>query len=269
MQPDQFQKAGAATVATPPPAPTAIEIVTPQQLEARRAEQQVNINPYIEAAQSMEVSTEADVTEATECIADLTRLAKELEAQRKKLKKPVTDWGKTIDESFKALIQPLADARAVLEPKILAYHAKVQAEIDAENERLEAERQRQQEIEDARQKKIAEEAAEQLAEAEASGNEQAAKVAEHNLAVASEVKTVAPAVEPLSQENTIRADNGASASVRKTWKHTVTDPAQVPREYLMVDEKAITKAIRAHSDPSQLAIPGVTIEQVSSLAVRT
>lgn len=268
---DEFQKAGAAsaTAAAPPPAPPArVEIVEPQKLEHERAERQVTINPYIEAAHSMEISTEADATEAAECIGDLTRFAKEAEARRKELKAPIIKWGKEIDAYFKAIIQPLTDARAVLEPKILDYRAKVQAEIDAENARMEAERQRQQAIEDERQRKIAEEAKAQLEAAEASGNEYAAKNAAHNLAVASEVNTVAPAVEPLKQATTIKADNGASASVRKTWKHTITDPMQVPREYLIVDEKAIAKVIRQHSDPSQLEIPGVKIEQVESLAVR-
>ncbi|MBS3928035.1 MAG: hypothetical protein KGZ65_06185 [Sphingomonadales bacterium] len=268
---DEFQKAGAAsaTAAAAPPPPAQVEIVEPQKLEHERAERAVTINPYIEAAHTMEIATEADATEAAECIGDLTRFAKEAEARRKELKAPIIKWGKEIDAYFKAIIQPLTDARAVLEPKILDYRAKVQAEIDAENARIEAERQRQQELEDERQRKIAAEAAQQLAEAEASGNEAAAKVAERNLAVAAEVKTVAPAVEPLKQASTIKADNGASASVRKTWKHTITDPMQVPREYLIVDEKAIAKVIRQHSDPSQLEIPGVKIEQVQSLAVRT
>jgi fused signal recognition particle receptor len=61
----------------------------------------------------------------------------------------------------------------------------------------------------------------------------------------------------------LAAPSGA-AQVRKVWKHEVLDVDAVPREYLVVDERAIRQAIR----DGVRAIPGVRIEQVSELAVR-
>lgn len=71
----------------------------------------------------------------------------------------------------------------------------------------------------------------------------------------------APAVEVSATE---LASASGSASTRMVWKGVVTDAALVPREYLVVDQKAINAAVKA----GVREIPGVTIEQVPELAVR-
>lgn len=250
-------------------APVAIqgEIVTAQDLEKTRAELKVELDPFLARAQEVEIYAEEDVEEATEYLGDLARRAKMIEAKRKELKDPITKWGKEIDTYFKTLSEPIAAARKLVEPKILAWKEAEQRRIDEENARVAAEVARQQEIENERQRKIADEAAEKLREAEAAGNEEEARRAGIELAVASEVRTVQHNLPPAEQEKTIRAA-GATASMRSTWKATVVDPMEVPREYLMVNEKAINEAVRKAGDPSTLVIPGVAIEEVKSLAVK-
>lgn len=55
-----------------------------------------------------------------------------------------------------------------------------------------------------------------------------------------------------------------SAAVRRDWKATIIDEAQVPRRYLIIDMKLINADVRA----GVREIPGCRIEQVQGLAVR-
>jgi hypothetical protein len=56
-----------------------------------------------------------------------------------------------------------------------------------------------------------------------------------------------------------------SASTRKVWRATVVDEELIPRHYLKIDQAAINAAVKA----GERTIPGVRIEQVDELAVRT
>lgn len=55
-----------------------------------------------------------------------------------------------------------------------------------------------------------------------------------------------------------------SASTTRRWVGEVVDEAKVPRDYLVVDQKAINAAVKA----GVRSIPGVDIKQVDGLAVR-
>lgn len=61
----------------------------------------------------------------------------------------------------------------------------------------------------------------------------------------------------------LRAASGA-ISERKRWVATVEDATRVPRQYLVVDQRAINAAVKA----GVREIPGVRIEHVDELAVR-
>lgn len=242
------------------------ELVTAEELERERAERKVEIDPYVEVAQSMEIATAADAEEATEYLGDLARLAKQVEDRRRELKAPFIKWGKEIDAQAKQLSEPIAAARALVEPKLLSFRKEQQARIDAENAKAAEELRIQQELADEKARKEADAAAARLREAQAEGDTEKVQEAAHELAVAAEVRTVDPTpYEPIQQETTIRAANGASAGVRKTWKATVVDPFEIPREYLAVNEKAINAAVKN----GVREIPGVVIEQVEGLTVRT
>jgi colicin import membrane protein len=57
----------------------------------------------------------------------------------------------------------------------------------------------------------------------------------------------------------------AGVSTRKVWRATVIDAALVPHQYLVVDQAALNAAVRA----GEREIPGVRIEQLDELAVRS
>lgn len=57
----------------------------------------------------------------------------------------------------------------------------------------------------------------------------------------------------------------AAISFRKVWKVEITDPNQVPREYLLIDTVALRKVCQATEGRAQ--IPGVRFVQEQSVAV--
>ena len=61
----------------------------------------------------------------------------------------------------------------------------------------------------------------------------------------------------------LRAESGA-VSTRKRWVATVEDETRIPRQYLKVDTAAINAAV----NDGVREIPGVRIEQETTLAVR-
>jgi hypothetical protein len=102
-------------------------------------------------------------------------------------------------------------------------------------------------------------AAEEAAEAERAARE----VEEQARAAPVEDAPRAEAVQP----GVIRSAAG-SASTRAVWDFEVTDPDRVPREWLVVDEKAIRAAVKRKADPVR-EIPGVRIFPKDQLAVRS
>jgi hypothetical protein len=96
----------------------------------------------------------------------------------------------------------------------------------------------------------------QEAAAAAEQAEQEARVAELQAKSAPAAEVAAPAK--------LQSASG-SAATTKRWTATVIDDTLVPREYLSVDEKKIRTAVRE----GVREIPGVRIEQVDGLAVRS
>lgn len=89
---------------------------------------------------------------------------------------------------------------------------------------------------------------------------QAAAAAAH----VAELQAKSADVVPLAPAAPMRAMSG-SATTTKRWVGTVVDESRVPREYLAVDQRKINAAVKA----GVRDIPGVTIEQVDGLSVRT
>jgi len=65
------------------------------------------------------------------------------------------------------------------------------------------------------------------------------------------------------QQTMVRTEAG-SATQRKVWKHEITDEAQVPREYLMIDEAKVRQAVKQ----GIREIPGVRIFEHTEIAFR-
>lgn len=274
-----------AQPATPVAEPVQGEIVSdPQQLERIRAEHKVVLDPFVAAAKDISVDTAEDAEGATEVLADIARRKKTLEAERKKLAKPVDEAKKAIQTLFNGLKAPLDEARDILEPKVLAWQEREDERVRKAN--AEAERE-QREKHEAEQKRIAEEQAEAQRKADdatadavaasermaENGSEESqdaalaaaetAREAQAELAVKREERPAFTLPEREEVESTIDTVRG-SATRRKTWTFEVVNAAAVPREYLAVDDKKIRQAVK----DGAREIPGVNIFEKSGLAVR-
>lgn len=193
------------------------------------------VNECVQNAEAIAaVITQQDLNDAGAVVKDIRKILGELEEHRKQIKQPFLDHGKKIDEFFKTLAKGLDEQNKRLSDGVGAYNRQQQrlAQAKADEER----------------KKMQEEADKKKKEAEAKG-EPVPEV------VIPEV--VAPKVEKLSQMNS------AGISSRRYKKWEVTDIAQVPVEYLQINEVKMNKKRAEYdlNDPSP--IPGIkfTVEE--------
>lgn len=168
-------------------------------------------------------------------VKQITVHEKAVEERRKTEKGVFDELGKVVQGFFTPVLDKLSGAKRTANDRLLAYQRELQRQ--AEESRLRAE-------EEARRQR---EAAEKLAAA-------AQTDADLNKAIAIEEKAQqaeqqAAAVAPAPTQ--IRSDYGAVASVRKTLAYELTDLAQVPRQFLMLNEKAV-KAHMATAPKGQL-----------------
>ena len=210
---------------------------------------------------ALAIDSEAAKGQATGVLARIQTFQREAEAERVRLVKPQNDHVKAVNDAFKRVLAPVAEADRTLRSKVLDYHRR-QQQIAADKA-AEAERLR---LESAARLKHAE-------VAEASGN---SGVAEQLLdgAVASETAATAAQAEAVRPSTTMRTEAGTS-SVKRVWTFRLIALAQVPIEYLVLDEVKVREALRQAAriwsgspSPFPLEIQGLEILQEEQLAVR-
>jgi hypothetical protein len=191
----------------------------------------------------LKVVDSTSLLEANNMLVAIAQAKKNLDAHKQALIKPLNDHIKSITATyFKPAIEPLEQANQTLRDKVIAFTVLAQ--------------QRAAKVREAEEAKAMElnTQAEQLA---AEGKDEAAaevaqQATEHAVAA---VTTVGP--------SRVMSTDSSQVTTRTRWEFTVTDPARVPREYLMVNEKAIRAAVNSGTR----AIPGVEIKQGLGLAV--
>ena len=142
----------------------------------------------------------------------------------------------------KSVEAPLMQAEKIVKPKIADYLN------EKERQRVEKERKLQEEA----RKRAEAEALERAAMLEKEGAKEEAE------AIISE-PIEAPTV--IVQSSAPKAEG---ISVKKLWKFEIVDESKIPREYLMVNEKAIGAVVRSLKDKAHIA--GVKIYSVDSVA---
>lgn len=182
------------------------------------------------------VVTETTRESAGELAKEARTIENAIETVRKEIKEPILAAGKLVDEAAKKITGNLTGAISKLRAGILEYDKEVQRKLDDERRRREEEHRKEM----ARLEK----AAERTGSAKAVAKVELAK-AEHVLEIA-EIKAEAP------------------TSLRKAWKYEVTEPMDVPRSYLTVDDAAVKAAIKQ----GVRSIPGIRIYEEQSLALR-
>ena len=217
-------------------------------------------------ADALQVTNAGEAEAAAEVLRDIARYKKGAEAERTELVKPLNDHVKLINKKFKDAIAPFEAADKKIRAKVETFTAEQERRRREEEQRLERERQEA----EAKAKREQAEADARAAEELADEGEDPGDLAEEAAQKLAEAQTAESAISSLPEPTLPRqvvekpaAPTGTST--RMVWKHRLVDPAAVPREYLVVDEKKIRQAVR----DGVREIPGVVIEQKPELAVRT
>lgn len=221
------------------------QIIDPQ-VQLQEVSQQVS--ELQQQAQHISIANDYDVSMATELLGQVKSRAKAIEALRVVIVQPLNDQVKKINNMFKSQIEPLEQIETTVKRAVVVFR-QMQAEIQRkEQEKLETERKA--ELQRLEQERLA--AARDNAPLEVID---ALQAKQEDL----ELKPVTIAV----PQATVRTSSG-TMSAKKVWKFEVTDAIDVPREYLMVNETGIRRAIM----DGVRDIPGVHIYQEESISIR-
>lgn len=202
--------------------------------ESEVKEIQSQTDKIVAAAQALAVVDDVGMREATDLLGWIARAKKQVEEKRKFFVDPLNKQVKAINAMFKRYAEPLEQADTLLRGKVLSYRREQDRIRREEEERL-------RKLQEKEQKRL---------------ERQAAK---------KDLPPPPPMPTPQVQEQakTVHSDFG-SVSAKKVWDFKIIDPAQIPAEFMMVNEKAIRAAVKA----GVRNIPGVKIYQREELAVR-
>lgn len=213
----------------------------PMQIESYRID---------ERAKLISVTDAITYNNAVLFLKEVNTKLKDFKAQREKYIKPMKDSIKAIDDKLKEPIKLLEDTDTTLREKLNSYLAEVHKR---EEERLALERK----------------AAEDNAIAEIDDLENfKSQAGEYDEVTRRAIERTIEnkqnrAIEATAIEDKINLST-SSASVSMVWDFDVIDKAQIPLEFLKVDEVAIRNAIRN----GERDIAGVNIYQKPQLSLR-
>lgn len=205
-------------------------------------------------AESYEITSAPMFEAAAEDLAAIKGKAKELEAKRVAITKPLDDAKKAVMDLFRGPLAFLAEAEAVLKRKMIAYQEAEEKERRAEEARIAEENRKRQEA-----------LAAQAAKLEAKGKVEQAEAKREEAAAIPTTVVLAPA-----------APKVAGLAATSTWRVRRIDLAALVKAaaerpellvYLAPNEKVIGQTARAHKGAT--AIPGVEVEEVKGIAARS
>jgi hypothetical protein len=185
-------------------------------------------------AEALKVVTADDYALAGAGLLALNTRARELEAQRKELKGPIDLAAARVQALFNPPLQVLASAKAIINKK-MGMWAQQQDTLRRDEQRRADEKARKE------QDRLNEQARRAV---ESGKVEKAVQLEQRASAV------VAPTV---SRE----PPKIAGVSLRESWNFEITNPALLPREYLMADETRIRGVVK--SMKADCVIPGVRV----------
>ena len=227
-----------------------------QQIPAdaqKAAEFRSEVSSAIIKANQLQVQTPEQAKDAADLLKAIVSTKKNMEAKRKQYTAPLLESKKAIDDDFKKMSEPLANAEAAIKKKIGAFH-------DEEERRLAAERAKAFEEERKRQEEeLRKQAANEMQTASESEKEQKEQEIQQMAASSAQVAQNAAATE----QDKIKGSTG-TASVSKHWTYEVVDEAKIPRAFLVVDSAAIRRAVSA----GEREIPGLRIFQETRVSSR-
>ena len=203
-----------------------------------------------ERAKSITVNDAVSYDSTVLFLKEVAQKKKDFKAQRDKYVKPMKDSIKAIDEKLQEPIKLLEKVEVIVRETLNTYLAEVNRR---EQERLALEKKKAEE-EALRKMEELEKTKSQAGEYDEVTQKAIERTVDHEQNKIVEATT--------KQEKINLSTNGASVSM--VWDFEIIDKAQIPLEFLKVDETAIRNAIRA----GQRDINGVKIFQKPQLSLR-
>jgi hypothetical protein len=205
------------------------------------AELQQETQALVLRAENFAVTTAEQYEDAAEELKRIKAAQKRLETLRTSITQPLNASLRAINDFFRTPKARLDGAERCIKNALAKYSAEQERKRREEQARLEAQARKERERH-----------AKQAAKAAAAGRVEKAVENEQRAAavVAPIAQTAAPKVTGLMH--------------RTAWDFEVVDPAQVPREYLMVDEQKIRKVVGALKGDTVIA--GVRVFERTQLA---
>lgn len=213
----------------------------PMQIESYKIE---------ERAKAIVVNDAVSYDNTVLFLKEIAQKKKDFKAQRDKYVKPMKDSIKAIDEKLQEPIKTLEKMETIVRETLNNYLAEVNRR---EQERLALEKKKAEE-EALRKMEELEHAKLQSGEYDEVTQKAIARTVDHEQNKIVEATT--------KQEKINLSTSGASVSM--VWDFEIIDKAQIPLEFLKVDETAIRNAIRA----GEREISGVKIFQKPQLSLR-
>lgn len=213
----------------------------PMQIESYKIE---------ERAKAIVVNDAVSYDNTVLFLKEIAQKKKDFKAQRDKYVKPMKDSIKAIDEKLQEPIKTLEKMEAIVRETLNNYLAEVDRR---EQEHLALEKKKAEE-EALRKMEELEHAKLQSGEYDEVTQKAIARTVDHEQNKIVEATT--------KQEKINLSTSGASISM--VWNFEIIDKAQIPLEFLKVDETAIRNAIRA----GEREISGVKIFQKPQLSLR-
>jgi len=202
-------------------------------------------------AKSIVVQDQESLTAANAFLQDIKRMAAQIAATFDPQIATAHKLHRSLIEEKKKFTDPLDLAEKLVKPKIAAYL------VEQERIKREAAEKRAKAEEDAR--KLAEKAVAKAEKLEEKGEpEKAAAVIEQAFKTVEAITDAAPVVPEAPETNGL--------SLRTEWKFVITDVNKIPREYMVPDEVAIRRVVKALKDKAN--IPGVRVYSEAALTQR-
>ena len=238
----------------------------------------------LEHAKTIQANTPDEYRAVGAIYADIKNKIKLVEAERVKRTGPLNESLRLINADFKAISETLKSALGPYERALLAYKQEEERQrIAAENaarierERIEAEcrakadEERQKLAELKRQAEEAAKAQESpltpieafIAEEEAAALQ--AEIEAARLATENAIRETAMAPRQVQVQAPPKV-TAAGTSFRSVWKFKVVDLAQVPREYMILNEQMV--GALARSTKGAMTIPGIEIYEEKTIGGR-
>ncbi len=253
------------------------DIITLTDSESSKIEQaRGSAAAVVAAAHDLNVENAEQAERAGGILRDLATVRKRAEATRKQLGEPYRQHVEAINAQYREPSAMLDKADAIIRGKVLEYQReqeRIRAEQQRELDRIAAEQRARDEAERAR---LAAEAREQReaweatqAKAESAEAAQAARDAADAMGQLERAREIAPL--PVRPVETVAATKpSAGIAVQRPWTFEVVNPDEIPRAFMVVDDKAIRQNMRdtVRADGEPYPIPGVRFYQDERLAVR-